>query len=107
MLDNEVRIGWRSVGLSSFMNVDLELAKGSELIKKETIVVRGKTEANMVLVSDYEDALALMYKDLAESVLLFVRNNLSTLAQSSRNESIKPVKFDQGAIDKGLGNPPK
>ena len=48
-----------------FYNVDLELAKGSELIKKETIVVRGKTEADG-LVSDYEDALALMYKDLAE-----------------------------------------
>jgi hypothetical protein len=78
-LDSRARIGFWNAAIDSTMHGELQLNKGSQIVRKESIVEKGKTEnIQVATISDYEDSLQDLFKNLSATVLEFIK---STFAQ--------------------------
>ncbi len=83
-LDSRARIGFWNAGIDSTMHGELQLNKGSQIVRKESIVEKGKTgNIQVATVSDYEDSLQDLFKNLSATVLEFIK---STFAQISSKD---------------------
>lgn len=83
-LDNVARVGFWSVSVESTMQGELQLDRGSQIVRKDAFFEKGNDDGNQVIdVCDYEDSLDKLFKNLSVTVVDFIR---TSQMQSLREE---------------------